>query len=165
MTERAWAAPFGRIDQVGIVVRDLDTALDRFSETIDSAPWRVYTYGPELLSAQEYRGRPTKFEMRIALSSTTPQIELIEPVRGPSLYHDWLEASGEGQHHVGTFVPDLDAGIATMERHGFHVLQAARGYGLDGDGGFAYLSTQHRLGVILELIEVPARRREPEETR
>jgi methylmalonyl-CoA/ethylmalonyl-CoA epimerase len=38
-------------------------------------------------------------------------------------------------------------------------------YGLDGDGGFAYLNTHERLGVILELIEVPARRREPEETR
>ncbi len=165
MEERAWATPFGRIDQVGIVVRDLDTALERFSETIESAPWRVYTYGPELLTAQEYRGRPTAFEMRIALSSTTPQIELIEPVRGPSLYHDWLATGGEGQHHVGTFVPDLDAGIAAMAQQGYRVVQAARGYGLDGDGGFAYLDTQDRLGVILELIEVPARRREPEETR
>jgi hypothetical protein len=31
--------------------------------------------------------------------------------------------------------------------------------------GFAYLNTHERLGVILELIEVPALRREPEETR
>jgi catechol 2,3-dioxygenase-like lactoylglutathione lyase family enzyme len=165
MTDRASAAPFGRIDQVGIVVRDLDSALERYSEVIDSTPWRLWTYGPELLSAQEYRGAAASFEIRIALSSSKPQIELIEPVRGPSVYDEWLDAHGEGQHHVGTFVADLDAGIAAMARHGFRVMQAGRGYGLDGDGGFAYLDTQDRLGVILELIEVPARRREPEETR
>ena len=101
--------------------------------------------------------------MRLALAGAGPQIELIEPLTGPSLYHEWLDEHGEGLHHIGMRVPDLQAGIRDMAERGWDVLQSGRGYGLDGDGGFAYLdTTAEDLGVILELIEVPARRREPE---
>ena len=100
--------------------------------------------------------------MRLALAGAGPQIELIEPLTGPSLYHEWLDEHGEGLHHIGMRVPDLQAGIRDMAERGWDVLQSGRGYGLDGDGGFAYLDTTAELGVILELIEVPARRREPE---
>jgi len=156
------ARPFGRIDQIGIVVRDLDAALPRYDAAMGGAPWRGWTYGPELLVAQEYRGRASAFEMRIALSSSTPQIELIQPLRGPSLYHEWLEDHGDGFHHVGTWVPDLAAATERMRGHGFELLQLGRGFGLDGDGGFAYFDAADPLGTILELIEVPARRREPQ---
>ena len=44
------------------------------------------------------------------------------------------------------------------------MLQSARGYGLDGDGGFAYLDTIDDVRIIVELLEFPARRREPERT-
>jgi hypothetical protein len=37
-----------------------------------------------------------------------------------------------------------------------------RGFGLDGDGGVVYFDTESGLGVVLEAIEVPAPRREPE---
>ena len=36
------------------------------------------------------------------------------------------------------------------------------GFGLDGDGHYAYLDTEDRLGVTLELIERPKRRHQPE---
>jgi methylmalonyl-CoA/ethylmalonyl-CoA epimerase len=156
-------APAGlHADQIGIVVEDLERAMRRYSEIFDCGPWSVYTYGPELLREQTFRGGPGTFEMRLALAGAGPQIELIQPLRGPSLYHEWLAQHGEGLHHIGMKVPDLLAGIRDMEHRGFGLLQSGRGYGLDGDGGFAYLDTAGELGVILELIEVPARRREPE---
>lgn len=153
---------FGRIDQVGILVRDLDAALERYRDVLGGEPWRIWTYGPHTVPALEYRGDDGAFEMRVALSSTTPQIELIEPVRGPSIYDEWLRGRGEGLHHVGAFADDLDAGIARMRRRGFEVLQSGYGYGLDGDGAFVYFDTVDELGVILELIQVPARRRDPD---
>jgi hypothetical protein len=36
------------------------------------------------------------------------------------------------------------------------------GFGLDGDGHYAYLDTEDALGVTLELIDRPERRFEPE---
>lgn len=146
-------------DQLGIVVEDLDSAMARYSAVFACGPWSVWTYGPGFLSESRFRGEPGRFSMRLALAGSEPQLELIQPLAGPSLYHEWLDAHGPGLHHVGMRVPDLDAGVRDMGRR---VLQSGRGYGLDGDGGFAYLDTADDLGVILELIEVPARRRPPE---
>jgi hypothetical protein len=36
------------------------------------------------------------------------------------------------------------------------------GFGLDGDGHFAYLDTEELLGITYELIQRPLRRYEPE---
>lgn len=44
---------------------------------------------------------------------------------------------------------------------GYRVTQTARGYGLNGDGGFAYFDTERDLGVVVEAIEVPVARRPP----
>jgi methylmalonyl-CoA/ethylmalonyl-CoA epimerase len=156
-------APAGlRADQIGIVVADIDLAMHRYGRLFGCGDWRVYTYGPAMLRDPTFRGRPGRFEMRLALASSDPQIELIQPLTGPSLYHEWMADHGEGLHHVGTIVPDLTAAIRDMGHRGFAVLQSGRGYGLDGDGGFAYLDTAAELGIVVELIEVPARRRQPD---
>jgi methylmalonyl-CoA/ethylmalonyl-CoA epimerase len=156
-------APAGlAADQIGILVEDLERGMERFGRLFACGEWHVYTYGPGVLRDASFRGGPGHFAMRLALAGSGPQIELIQPLRGPSLYHEWMDEHGEGLHHVGTRVPDLAAGVREMEQRGFAVLQSGRGYGLDGDGGFAYLDTAAELGVTLELIEVPARRREPD---
>jgi methylmalonyl-CoA/ethylmalonyl-CoA epimerase len=67
-----------------------------------------------------------------------------------------------GLHHVGVLVETLDAAIESMRRAGYDVLQSGRGYGLDGDGGYAYFDTERDFEVIVEAIEVPKRRREPD---
>jgi methylmalonyl-CoA/ethylmalonyl-CoA epimerase len=149
-------------DQIGILTGDLEEAMHRYSQVFACGPWSVWTYGPTTMSESSFRGQPGCFEMRLALAGTGPQLELIQPLRGPSIYDEWLEEHGEGLHHIGTRVADLDHGVSDARARGFEVIQSGRGYGLDGDGGFAYLDTASQLGIILELIEVPARRREPE---
>lgn len=100
--------------------------------------------------------------MRLALSDTSPQIELIEPLHGPNIYEEWLERHGAGFHHVGTFVPSLDRAIDAMSGLGYELIQSGRGYGADGDGGFAYFDTTNDLGIITEVLEIPATRRQPQ---
>jgi methylmalonyl-CoA/ethylmalonyl-CoA epimerase len=116
------------------------------------------------MAESSFRGAPGSFAMRLALAGSNPQIELIQPLSGPSLYHEWLAERGEGLHHLGMRVGDLAAAVGELERSGHRVLQSGRGYGQDGDGGFAYLDTTAELGVVLELIEAPAVRRPPEAT-
>jgi hypothetical protein len=150
------------VGQIGIVVSDLVASATRFSRIWQNGPWRCYTYGPDLLSEQLYRGRPTPFSVRIALNTTEPQIELLQPIAGPSVYQDWYQAHGEGVHHIAIHVDSLELAIESMREAGLDLLQLGRGFGLDGDGGFAYFDTERQLGVVLEAIELPARRREPE---
>ncbi len=166
MWEPQLSSPFaGRaVGQIGILARDLEAAARRHSALGRSGPWRCYTYGPELLSEQVYRGRPTPFSVRIALNPQSPQIELLQPLQGPSIYEEWLDKHGEGLHHLAVFVDSLDEAIEGMAGAGYETIQLGRGFGVDGDGGFAYFDTERDLHVVLEAVEVPKRRREPEMT-
>lgn len=48
-----------------------------------------------------YRGEPADFIADISLSYVGDmQLELIEPVRGPNIYSDFLKDHGPGLHHI-----------------------------------------------------------------
>jgi len=151
------------VDQVGIVVRDLNRAMELYSSLFRTVGrWQGWTYGPKLMTSSTFRGQPGVFSMRLALAGSSPQIELIEPLAGPSIYHEWLRERGEGLHHLGCRVRSLEDGVANLKAAGYEMLQSGVGYGRDGDGGFAYFDTVVDFGVLLEVIEVPKRRLEPE---
>lgn len=151
-------------DQIGILVPDLDTAVTRFSRmfNIQLNEWLGYRYGPATVQEFVYRGSPASYSFRLALGGASPQMELIEVPEGNSFYREWVHDVGYGLHHLGVFVPSLQKAVTAMSSVGVDVLQSGRGYGLDGDGGFAYFDTTSNLGLILEGIEVPSRRRPPD---
>jgi hypothetical protein len=109
-----------------------------------------------------YMSQRGEYVVDIALAGSRPQIELIQPIQGPSIYHDWLQHHPYGLHHLGVMVDSVVAGVENMERAGYKLVQSGAGYGLDGDGGYAYFDTVEQLGLIVELIEVPVRRRAPD---
>ena len=151
-----------QVGQIGIVVRDLETACRRYSALWQCGPWKIYTYSPAILSRQLYRGEPSRFAVRIALNATTPQLELLQPFEGPSVYDDWLDRRGEGLHHLAAYVEDADEAVASLAEAGYPVLQEGRGFGVEGDGAFVYFDTEQDLGYLLEVVQVPRTRREPE---
>lgn len=149
-------------DQVALVVRDLDAAMAAWI-ALGIGPWRVYTFDPERLASMSYLGREVDHAMRVALCAIGPiSYELIEPIAGPTVYADHLATHGEGLHHLGYYVDDIDAAIAAMEARGFAAIQTGRGVGLDGDGAYAYFDTEAALGCVLEAIRRPRRMREPD---
>jgi catechol 2,3-dioxygenase-like lactoylglutathione lyase family enzyme len=149
-------------DQIGILVPDLEEALERYERIWGGGPWRIFTYAPGRIPWLTYRGRPGTYSLRLAISSAKPQIELVEPLEGPSIYEEFLERGGQGLHHLGFWVTSLEQAVASFEAAGYEQIQAGGGYGLDGDGGYAYFETERDFGVILEAIELPKRRREPD---
>ena len=154
-----------RLFQIAIVVRDLDAALGRYSAVLGDGLWRCYEFSAALHSWCEYRGKPTSFSARLALNDASPQLELIEPVVGPSIHEDWLRDRGEGLHHVGVVVDSVEAATLRMQAAGYDVLQAGAGFGADGDGAYAYFDTQCDLGLIVEAVEPPLRMPEPDRVR
>jgi hypothetical protein len=76
-------------------------------------------------------------------------IELIEPLRGPSTYTEFLDRGGTGVHHIGCFAYDdpRDA-VDQYVNAGIPVVQRGRFEGLE----FWYLDLTDELdGVILEV--------------
>jgi catechol 2,3-dioxygenase-like lactoylglutathione lyase family enzyme len=156
---------FRSVGQVALVVRDLDAAMERYSVQLGVGPWEIYTFSPEWVRRMTFRGREQGYSMRLGLTEIAGMsYELVEPLTGPSTYHEFLDAHGEGLHHLGYMVDDLEAAIADMAAAGFPVLQSGRDYGVDGDGGYAYFETGAALGCIVEAIERPRALPPPERT-
>jgi catechol 2,3-dioxygenase-like lactoylglutathione lyase family enzyme len=163
VTALAGAVPaLARVDQLCLLVDDIERTIAEYSELLPVTRWRGYRYGPDTVPELGYRGEPGAFSMWVVLSDSEPQIELIQSITGPSIYTEWLEAHGPGFHHTGFFTQDMAADVQRLEARGFVVSQWGRGYGQDGDGGFTYFDSSDRLGMIVELIEVPAARRPPD---
>lgn len=156
--------PISKIDQVSVVVRDLRRSMEEYRVRLGLEPWAIFTFDSTQLHDLTFRGKPAEYSMRVAFAQYgAVQFELIQPLKGPTLYHEFLERNGEGIHHFGIRVPNLDQAIAEARAAGFEVVQSGRGTGVAGDGGYAYLDTDKSLGAIYELIELPAERRQPEE--
>lgn len=111
-----------------------------------------------------YRGEQGSFAMRVALCSIGPvTYELIGSLRGPNIYDDFLEERGPGVHHLGYYVDDIDRAIEAMEAKGYRMVQAGWGFGVDGDGAFAYFDTLDDYGCYYEAILGPRALPDPEE--
>ncbi len=78
------------------------------------------------------------------------------------MYADFVEEHGYGVHHFGLLVEDMEAAIAQAEARGLVMTQDGAGFGADGDGHYAYLDTEDKIGVTIELIERPEGRMPPE---
>ena len=150
------------IKQCAIVVNDLDEAVQRWSQQLRIGPWTAYRLESTRLREMRYHGEEVEFSLRHALAwQGELQFELVQPLGGPSIFADHLEAHGEGLHHVGKYVPDHPAAVAEVTGQGFTALQSARGFGAEGDGAFAYFQAPG-IPLIVELIEAPRVRIEPE---
>lgn len=151
------------IKQVALVVRDLEASVKAYWSLLRIGPWTAFTYDPSFLKDMRYRGQPAEFALRHALAWRDGiQLELVQPLSGPSIFKDHLDAHGEGLHHVGIYVPDHPRAVGELEGQGFEPLQQARGFGREGDGAFAYFACPSPLAAIVELIGAPSVRRDPD---
>lgn len=136
-------APIGSIDQIGVVVRDVDRCVEYYETFFGKGTFAVVEGEAPATLAD---GREIMVKGKLALAQLGPiQLELIEIKEGPSVHVDFLERNGEGIHHLGVYVSDIDGEIEKFRQKGIGVLQ--RGQGLRR---YAYMDTKP---IILEFIE------------
>ena len=142
--------PIKKIDQVCIVVRDLQKTMEHYWTHLGIGPWKIYLLEEPLLREMTLKGKPTKYRMHVAICEMENiWIELIQPLSGDTIYKEFLEQKGEGLHHLGLMVENLDLEMERFETNGIGTVQTGRFQG----GGFAYLDTQEKFGTVFELIE------------
>ena len=135
------------VGQIGIVVRDLEKTVDYYLSTFGIGPFKIVEV--EYYEAT-FHGRPGPLKIRIGLARMGQvTLELIEPPEGEGTHREFLENRGEGLHHLGFYVPDVDSEAAKFQEQGIEVIQRGRRVG----GGYAYMDTEKVGGVIFELIE------------
>ena len=139
-------------DQLCIVVRSLRDTAAYYESTLGIGPFVFPHIEYEQVT---YLGAPSNGYWEMAFARLGPfELELACPVRPPSIYEDFLREHGEGLHHVGFDVKDLEAVLRKAEALGIPVLMRGR----TKAGGFAHLDTRRLGGTIFEIIQRPARR-------
>jgi len=138
------------ICQIAVVVRDVERAAKRYAEIFGlEVPSSILT-APKEETNIRYRGQSTDARAKLAFLQMGPQlnIELIEPVGGPSVWQEHLDSRGEGVHHIAFRVKGMDEVLAYLDGEGLPTVQ--RG---DFTGGqYAYIDSAADLGVMLELL-------------
>lgn len=133
-------------DHVGLVVKDVRAAAESWSSKIGISDWRFTDYP----------------QVKLAHARIGPlQYELIEPVEGQkTLWSDFLEAKGEGLHHISYTVLDVDDTVAKLIEDGGKLMTGPDGRPISIGSNPMYMAYMEIGGpgsVILELL----RTREP----
>ena len=139
------------IIQIGFVVRDAVKMAKRYSEIFGVGPWNFIDGKARDFILHGKTLRNMDCGLRIAIADLGKmQIELIQPLHGPSTHMSFLQEQGEGVHHVS---------FGVVENHDQIVSSlTARGIGIEMQGlvgevsTFTYLATQNTLGTIFEVV-------------
>ena len=97
-----------KIWQVCAITDDLEATLQQWVDRLKIGPWKVRSFNNENMDWMylEHGKRGGKkveepWEMRIAITMVGDfEIEVIQPVKGPTIYQDWLDRHGPGLHHI-----------------------------------------------------------------
>ena len=126
-----------KIDHIGIMVKDLDEAMQKFSEAFELKVSRVE--------------QMDELNLKLAfIHIGEVMIELLEPT-GPGICQDFISKNGEGIHHICFKVPDIGEALQKVGR----VLKLRDKEPLRGSGGsrIAFLDPSSIFNVETELIE------------
>jgi methylmalonyl-CoA/ethylmalonyl-CoA epimerase len=138
--------------QIGIVVKDIDETIKYYEREFGFGPFEIrYVDYP----TATYYGQVTGYRGKRAFFSLGPiQIELIELVDGKTIHEDFLREKGEGLHHLGFRVDNLEESKKRAEASGYKVIQS---FTRPDNSGFAYLDSDKIGGVLFEIIEKRAK--------
>ena len=134
----AVTAPSGPIHHVGIIVRDLGAAVEKYRALGFQAG------DPERLESQNIDAVP--------LRAGDSWIELISPLDSDSPLGRFLAARGEGLHHVAYLVDDIEATLAQLVSEGVEVIDKQPRVGLH-NWRVAFIHPRSCAGVLSELVE------------
>lgn len=150
MENKAKKPPFARIDQVGVIVRDMDEAV-KYYESLGIGPFKAHNVTP---IGRKVRGKPADDVKNISRAAQVGgvQFELVQPVEGKSVQREFLEGRGEGINHLAFFVDDIEKGTAELIKKGYKIISEGK---FVVGGGFAYFDTDKIGGVIFELVQWP----------
>lgn len=148
----------GPVTQVCWVTEDIEATEEFLTAGFGVARWTRLPdihFGPDTCTL---RGEPADFVVHVSLGYAGHlQLELIQPVRGESIYSEFLADSGPGLHHVCFEVDDLALATAAAAESGVPVVQA--GSMMGGEMEFAYLSGRAHGVPYVELARIGPRMR------
>ena len=141
--------PFNKIVQYALVVNDAKKVSDYY----ESLGLGAMSIDLNKSINREFRGKPGKFEMYLGWwhwGDVT--FGWIQPLVGPSVYHETVKKHGEGFHHLAFSVKDMDEAVKQLEAKGAPTSQSGGWDTPTSKGRFSYQDTEPHGGVTIELL-------------
>jgi hypothetical protein len=145
-----------KIYQIAWVTRDLEKSMKAWVENLKIGPWTVLTFTNQSLKYLKVDDKtvtePFKFLIGISWIGDM-QLELIEPVYGPTIYEAFIQKHGEGLHHIKERIADdaMEGVVQGYRDQGIGVTQTGQ---FETDFHY-YLDTEPKLDFIYELGNCP----------
>lgn len=138
--------------QLGVVVRNMERAVDYYSSVFGIGPFRVYDFEPE---KHWFDGEPSPLKLRMGKASWGDfELELLEPLEGKSMHREFLDTNGEGIQHLGFRVSDYEAIYDRLVKAGFKAVMRAE-TNVEAYNGLlkaCYFDTRRIGGIVFEII-------------
>jgi methylmalonyl-CoA/ethylmalonyl-CoA epimerase len=126
-----------RIAHLGIAVKDLDSALNFFTQGLPL----------EVTHQEDFQGMKIGF---IPVGDSS--IELLQDVSGQSAIGKFVEKNGEGIHHIAFEVDDIHAALEELKARGVRLIDEKPRAGAHGMS-VAFMHPKASHGVLMEICQ------------
>lgn len=144
-----------KLDHIAIVVKDIQKAVDFYSKAfgLEFEEIAEHALPPDVIT----RGKPTPYTMRVSFAQMGPiRLEVVQVVEGECIYTEFLKEYGEGIHHLGFEVADLEKEVANAESQGLELICYLKMVGIMA---FAHFDATKTNGARIELVQENVRDR------
>lgn len=143
---------FSGFHHVALVVKDLGKAIAYYQD-LGVGP---FMSPPIKLVKQIWLGKaiPVGFFKRKEVMGKmgTAWLQLCQPLGGESPWQEFLDTKGEGVHHLGCIVDDIEKEETSLAEKGIEIILSSR---FEGGGGSCYADISKVGGILVELIQRP----------
>lgn len=135
-----------RVGFLSYVVKDVNKSIKFFKSLMSINNWMVFDFPGDVdkLTA----GTPNKQKIAIGTSAAVT-VELRQPVSGKSIWAKFLKANGEGLHHCGYLVADVDKKVQSLLHAGGIIREAGI------SEGRKWYCVEFDTGIMVEFEEAP----------
>ncbi|MFC2063379.1 VOC family protein [Chloroflexota bacterium] len=128
------------IKQIAIAVKDIEKTVAAYWNILGIGPWEIRTWESPVVYDRKYRGKEITSVEKLAHAQVgSVELELCQPVKGDSIYQDFINEHGEGLHHLKFIVDDVDGAAAILAEEGFPSLQSGHFGPPEERGGYSYI--------------------------
>ncbi len=138
---------YSRLCDIGVVVRDLDKTVKRL-EALGIGPFEP-AKPPPGAEGLYYRGKllESNFKGLVAHLGDV-EMEIFQPTGKPNPWEEFLESKGEGIHHIGFRVDDVEQEVNRLTAQGAEVTMTGK---VNGKLAAAYIDLKAG-DLLIELI-------------
>ena len=142
-----------KVDHIAIVVKDVEKAVKFYSKAFGLKFEEIAEnqLPPDVI----YKGKPSPYTMKATFGQMgSVRLELVQVVEGKCIYTDFLKQYGEGMHHIGFEVDNIEKEIANAEAQGLEMICYLK---IVGIMAFAHLDPKKTNGFRIELVQKDVR--------